>query len=289
MVAAAGAAVIEAPWRLGLGWRPATAQLIATRTDIDFVEVIAESIGTATPAALEQLRLGHTPVIPHGIGLSLGSAEGLDPGRLDRLARVCEQLEAPLVSEHIAFVRAGGVEAGHLLPVRRSRAMLDVVVDNVRQAQAVLPVPLALENIATLFEWPEPELTEGQFIAELVARTGAQLLLDLANLYANGRNHGWNVEAFLDDLPLDQVAYCHVAGGIERDGLYYDTHAHPACEEVLALVSEVRARVPAPMLLERDKNFGTRATLENEVEALSAAIARGDARRHRREVSTRVA
>src|SRR5215204_6982037 len=97
---------------------------------------------------------------------------------------------APLVSEHVAFVRGGGLEAGHLLPVPRTREALAVLVANVRLAQAELGVPLALEHVAALLEWPAPELDEAAFLTELLERTGALLLLDLANTYANARNHG---------------------------------------------------------------------------------------------------
>ena len=167
-------------------------------------------------------------VVPHGVRLSLGSPGPPDPARFAALAHLAERVDAPLVSEHIAFVRAGGVEAGHLLPVPRTRAMLEVLVANVGRAMARLPVPLALEPIAALVEWPGGEIDEGDFVTELLDRTGALLLLDVANLYANARNHGYDPVAMLDRLPLDRLAYVHVAGGsADAAGLYHDSHAHP--------------------------------------------------------------
>ncbi len=136
--------------------------------------------------------------------------------------------ESPLVSEHVAFVRAGGREAGHLLPVPRTRAALDVLVANVAEAMAGLPVPLALEPIATLFEWPAAEIDEADFLTELLDRTGALLLLDVANVWANARNAGTDPVALLDRLPLDRVAYVHVAGGTES-GRAVPRHPHPPC------------------------------------------------------------
>ena len=191
--------------------------------------------------------------------MSLGSAGEPDPARVGHLAGLAERLQAPLVSEHVAFVRAGGLEAGHLLPVPRTRETLDVLAANVRLAQAELPVPLALEHVAALLEWPAPELDEAAFLTELLDRTGAWLLLDLANLYANARNHGGDPLAFLDALPLERVAYVHVAGGVERDGLYHDTHAHPTPPAVLDLVAELCARRDPPgVMLERDDDAGLR-------------------------------
>jgi uncharacterized protein (UPF0276 family) len=130
--------------------------------------------------------------IPHGVSLSLGGAEPLDRGRLDALARLAERLNAPLVSEHIAFVRGGAKETGHLLPLPRTRESLELVVANILEAKAALPVPVAMENIASLFEWPNPEMSEAEFLTEILERADVLLLLDIENAYANARNHGYD-------------------------------------------------------------------------------------------------
>src|SRR6185436_12486953 len=147
----------------------------------------------------------------------------------------------PLVSEHIAFVRAGVVDAVHLLRIQRAREQLSMVVHNIRAAQAMLPVQLAVENIAAMFDWPDAEMDEATFLNEILDQTDAWLLLDLANVHANHRNLGGDVEAMLDRLPLDRVAYVHVAGGEERDGLYHDTHAHRTPPEVIELIASIAA------------------------------------------------
>jgi uncharacterized protein len=196
-------------------------------------------------------------------------AERLHDGRPlpDGLAAL-RRRGVPLVSEHVAFVRGGGREAGHLLPVPRTRAALDVLAANVGLAQADLGVPLALEHVAALLEWPAPELGEAAFLTELLDRTGALLLLDLANLHANARNHGGDPLAFLDALPLERIAYVHVAGGVERDGLYHDTHAHPTPPAVLELVAELCARRDPP-----------EPELAAELDAIAAATRAGAVRR----------
>src|SRR5262249_37420396 len=205
-------------------------------------------------------------VLPHGVSLSLGGAEPLDPKRLDALARLATRLQAPLVSEHIAFVRADGVESGHLLPLPRTREAIDLLVDNIRQTQAALPVPLALENVATLFEWPHAELDEAAFLTEVLERADVRLLLDVENVYANARNHGGDPVAFLDRLPLERVAYVHVAGGIERKGIYHDTHTYPVPPPVLDLLTELCRRTEVPdVMLERDDRFPTQAELFAEL------------------------
>jgi uncharacterized protein (UPF0276 family) len=258
---------------VGIGWRPEIAGYVADLPGLRFTEVIAESVHPHDPPpALTALRERGVTVIPHGVRLSLGGAEPVDPQRVAHLARCAEALGAPLVSDHIAFVRAGGLDVGHLTPVPRTRESLDVIADNVRRAQADLPVPIALEPIATLFEWPDPELTEGQFLTELLDRTGALLLLDIANVYANARNRGEEPTTLLDEVPLERVAYVHVAGGEEHDGLYHDTHTDPTPPAVLDLIRELCARHrPPAFILERDGRYPPAAELTAELDAIAAA------------------
>jgi uncharacterized protein (UPF0276 family) len=263
---------------VGIGWRREIDLTVPRLPGLDFVEIVAENVHPAhVPATLTALHGSGTPVIPHGVSLSLGGADPLDPAKLARLAALASAFESPLVSEHVAFCRAGGVEAGHLLPVPRARAALDVLVENVRAAQEALPVPLAVENIAALVAWPEDELTEGEFLSELVERTGVLLLLDVANLHTARVNFGADPVAAIEALPLEQVAYVHVAGGVLRDGVWHDTHAHPVSAEILdvlaALVSRVGpVRTLPGVLLERDDAYPSDAELAGELAAIRAVL-----------------
>jgi uncharacterized protein (UPF0276 family) len=259
----------------GIGWRPEIDLTVERLPGVDFVEVVAESLDAAAlPESIRVLRRRGLPVLPHAVSLSLGGAEPLDPRPVEHLAALADALDAPLVSDHICFVRAGGLAAGHLIPLPRTRDALGVLVANVRRAQATLPVPLALENVATLLDWPDGGLTEEAFLAELVDRTGCWLLVDVANLYANARNIGTDPQSFLDTVPVERIAYVHVAGGVDRDGLYHDTHAHPVRPEVLDLLDELCARaVPPGVLLERDGNYPPDAVLAAELAAIRAVVA----------------
>lgn len=272
MVAAAVAAVAEhGPARLGMGigWRPEIAGVVAGLADLRFCEVIAESIDPAAPPrGVVELRGRGIPMIAHGVRLSLGSADGLDAHRVAHLAACVDALDAPLAGEHVSFTRAGGRDAGHLLPVPRTREALDVLSRNVAAVQAELDVPLALEPIAALFDWPDDEYSEAEFLTALLDRTGALLLLDLANVHANARNRGTDPRAVLDALPLDRVAYVHVAGGAEhRDdpGVYHDTHTDPVPQPVLDLLDELcDRRLPPAVMLERDGRYPAAAELAAE-------------------------
>ncbi|MGW3140924.1 DUF692 domain-containing protein [Streptomyces sp. NPDC001139] len=272
----------------GIGWRPEIAGAVESMPGIDWVEVVAENVCPGhLPESLGRLRERGVTVIPHGVSLGLGGAERPDAGRLTALAERVQALGAPLVTEHIAFVRAGGartatplLEAGHLLPVPRTRDALDVLCENIRIAQDALPVPLAVENIAALIRWPGEELTEGQFLYELADRTGVRLLIDVANLHTNHVNRGEDPAEALAELPLEAIAYVHVAGGFERDGVWHDSHAHPVAQPVLDVLADLASRVSPPgVLLERDENFPEPAELERELEAMREALEKGAAAR----------
>ncbi|WP_250292238.1 DUF692 domain-containing protein [Streptomyces atroolivaceus] len=265
----------------GIGWRPEIADVIEALPGIDWVEAVAENLCTDhLPESLVRLRERGVTVVPHGVSLGLGGADRPDPGRLAALAARAGLLGTPLVTEHIAFVRAGGpltasplLEAGHLLPVPRTWDALDVLCENVRIAQDSLPVPLALENIAALISWPDEEMTEGQFLAELVERTGVRLLIDVANLHTNHVNRGEDPATALDELPVEAIAYVHVAGGVEKDGVWHDTHAHPVTRPVLDVLGELRSRVDPPgVLLERDDDFPSAEELAGELSAIRATL-----------------
>ncbi|MFD8631144.1 DUF692 domain-containing protein [Streptomyces sp. NPDC059533] len=264
---------------VGIGWRPEIADAVERLPGLDWVEVVAENICPGhLPESLVRLRERGIRVVPHGVSLGIGGADRPDPAKLAALGERAVALGAPLVTEHIAFVRTSSpaLEAGHLLPVPRTRDALDVLCENVRIAQDALPVPLALENIAALISWPDEELTEGQFLTELVERTGVRLLIDVANLHTNRVNRGEDPAAVLDAIPLEALAYVHVAGGVEKGGVWHDTHAHPVPPVVLDLLAELRSRVDPPgVLLERDDDFPPEAELAAELTAIRAVSTSG--------------
>ncbi|MEU3085113.1 DUF692 domain-containing protein [Streptomyces massasporeus] len=277
----------------GIGWRPEIADAVERMPGIDWVEAVAENVCPGhLPDSLRRLRERGVTVVPHGVSLGLGGADRPDAGRLTALAERAQALGSPLVTEHIAFVRAGGpltasphLEAGHLLPVPRTRDALDVLCENVRIAQDALPVPLAVENIAALICWPGEEMTEGQFLYDLADRTGVRLLIDVANLHTNHVNRGEDPSKALAELPLEAIAYVHVAGGVERDGVWHDSHAHPVPGPVLDILTDLASRVSPPgVLLERDENFPEPAELASELGAIRRALEAGAVERVKTEL-----
>jgi uncharacterized protein (UPF0276 family) len=277
---------------VGAGWRPCIADelLEQTRAGMRFSEVVAENVSPhRLPGPLtDALRAGLT-IVPHGVTLGLAGGAQPDPARIDRLAQLAVALGSPLVSEHVAFVRAGQpdagtdplhadvLEAGHLVPAARTSDALAVLVDNVRAAQARLPVPLALENIAATLAWPESTMDEPEFLTALTDATGCFFLLDVANLHATCSAIGGDPRAQLDRMPLDRVAYVHVAGGFtDPDGVYWDTHAHDMTADVLALLAHVTDLLGPhgpPVLLERDTDVDA-VVVRSELDRVRRAVAR---------------
>lgn len=257
---------------VALGWRPELAvELLREPESVDFLEVVADTC-FSQPAAWREARAiaELKTVVPHGVKLSLGSAQGIDLGRARKLGRLARELGAPAISEHIALTRGGDREIGHLTSLPFTRDAVRVVARNVAAARRVFPdVPFLLENVAWTFRWPEDDMSEGDFYAEVVEATGCDLLLDLGNLYANARNSGRGPGEALRAYPLDRVGMVHVAGGIVEDGFYFDTHADPVPDPVFALLAELLGRTGAlPVVLERDQGFPPFGELRGEVERL---------------------
>lgn len=260
---------------VGLGFRPElAADLLRSPEVVDFVEVVAESCFVQPAARREAQALTELwPVVPHGVKLSLGSADGIDPDRARALGALARTLRAPVISEHVAFVRSGDREIGHLTALPYTRAALDVVVRNVAQARRSLPdVPLLLENVAWSFAWPDSEMHEGDFHSEVARRTGCPLLLDVGNAYANAVNAGQEPWDALKRFPLDRVGMIHLAGGVWEHGFYFDDHAHAIPEPVFEVLAQVlSATGHVPILIERDASFPEFDELAREVAACREA------------------
>lgn len=279
---------------LGIGWRPQLALAIDRIDDLGFIELTAENYADPRrlPRHVTLLRERGVQVVVHGISLSLGGADPITAARARHLRALAEATDASLISEHIAFVRAGGREAGHLLPVARTESSLAVITDNVGRARDILgDWPLALENVSTLFDWPAgpDDIPEREFLSRLVEATGCLLLLDVANVYANTQNLGGSAEDLLGGVPADRIAYVHLGGGHEHDGVYHDTHAGAIPPPVFGLLESLyrRADVPGAMI-ERDDNFPDEADLRQELQAMRDAMARGRLARARRDAAVRV-
>lgn len=224
-----------------------------------WVEVHSENYfgdGGRPLAVLDRVR-AHWPVSLHGVGLGLGNADGLDRGHLARLQALVARVEPGWVSEHLCWTAAGGQHLNDLLPLPMSEEALALVCRHVQQVQEALGRPLLVENVSRYLDFAASVIPEGEFLAELVARTGCGLLLDVNNLYVNHINHGDDPLAIVAALPAAAIGEIHLAGHSRREvrgrALLIDTHDAPVCAEVWALYRQVLARIgPRPTLIERD-------------------------------------
>lgn len=273
--------------RIGLGWRPALAAGILSNLDrIELVEVIADDFFDATRRERRALRTlaSQTPVTLHGVSLGLASALAVETKRLDQMARLCEEIAPVSWSEHLAFVRGGGVEIGHLAAPPRTAATIDGALANLARARAVVGCAPQVENVATLIEPPGSDRDEATWVSEIISGSNGDLLLDLHNLHANALNFHFDPVDFIARLPTERIAAIHLAGGkwIGAHGArrLLDDHLHDVPDPVYDLLVEVGARTPRALtvILERDGDFPSIECLLEQLDRARQALAQGRAR-----------
>ena len=251
--------------RVGIGLRqPHYAELLNTAPPLGFVEVHSENFfadGGAALAVLHQARAQY-PVSLHGVGLALGSAAGLDPWHLDRLARLVDRIEPIRVSDHACFGRAAlagdVIHANDLLPIAFTEASLALMAAHVSQVQDRLRRTILVENISSYVSFADDAIGEPEFFAQMCRRTGCGMLLDVNNIMVNALNAGVadpiaSCCAFVDALPLGLVGEIHVAGYCETDNIVIDDHGSRVRPAVWAVCEHALHRLgPLPVLVEWD-------------------------------------
>jgi uncharacterized protein (UPF0276 family) len=284
---AGAAAAVESRDRFGLGWRPELAAgILAHLAQIDLIEVIAEEYFDAPRRDLRALQTlaAQVGIVLHGVSLGLASTVPVEPRRLDRIARLIEATGAESWSEHLAFVRGGGIEIGHLAAPPRNEALVEGACRNLERAVQIVGCAPQVENIATLVVPPASRLDEAEWIERIVCGAGVRLLLDLHNLYANAVNFGDDPHSLLCRLPLERVNVVHLSGGRWIDGpdgarRLLDDHLHDIPPEVFALLSELGRLAPqsVTIVIERDGRFPPIARLLEQLDIARAALAAGRA------------
>ena len=269
--------------RFGLTWHPLLAGAILTNGHrLDIVEVIPEGRFLDSRRARRALRTlsRALPVAIHGVSLGLASAEGVDVARLDAFARLMDDVVPEHWSDHLAFVRAGGVELGHLAAPTRSALTVEATAENLDRATRRVGVRPLAENVATLIDPPGSDRSEQAWLLELLEASGGDLLLDLHNLVTNGHNLGYDPQALVDALPAHRIRAIHIAGGTEVEAItgerrLLDDHRHAVPDAVYALLERVGERVPhgIDVILERDGAFPAFDVLLAELDRARVALA----------------
>jgi uncharacterized protein (UPF0276 family) len=246
--------------KAGIGLRFQHHQVVVeSKPDVAWMEIHTENYmggGTAL-RYLDAVRRDY-PISLHGVGLSLGSAEGLDLAHLERIRQVTERIEPVLMSEHIAWSVVGGTYLADLLPLPMTEEALTVVCRHVEQTQTCLKRRILVENPSTYLTFGHSTIPEWEFITAVAERTGCGILCDVNNIYVSAHNHGWNASTYLAALPPEKIGEIHLAGHSVRplaDGstLRIDDHGSRVVAEVWALYEQALACFgPRPTLIEWD-------------------------------------
>ena len=247
---------------------PHYSEVLQTLPKLGWVEVHNENFfgGGAPLRTLLKVR-EHYPVSLHGVGMGLGSTTALDEDHLAAVQRLCEVVQPAAISEHLCWNSAGGMVINDLLPFPYTREALAHVAQRVQQVQERLGRQLLVENLSSYLSFSNSEMTEGEFLADLVKRTGCGILFDVENLYVNVRNLGVDAEAFIKTIPANAVQEYHLAGYSVRDGCLVDTHNHPIYPEVWELYEYVLQHIgPRPTLIEWDTDIPALSVLRGEAE-----------------------
>lgn len=267
---------------VGLGWRPELAlQILSNLDQIDVVEVLIDNYFDAPLSELRALKTleSQVPVVYHAVGLGLASAHKVDQKRLDKLARVLNFLAPDAWSEHLAFVRADGMEIGHLAAPPRTADTVEGALENLDRVKRTVGSYPALENVATLIDPPGSKMSESEWVTQIIRGSRGGLLLDLHNLYCNSINFGFEPVRYLDAFPLQSTHYVHLSGGMWLDEptgplignhsgrRLLDDHLHDVPDPVFGLLGHLAKAVSQPLtvIIERDGEYPDFKSLLAEV------------------------
>lgn len=272
----------------GLGFRRelVPALKVAVPEAVQFFELAPENWAGMGGQSAKDLRYftERYPFVCHGLSLSLGGPGPLDTALLLRIKAFMQQHGISLYTEHLSWC-ADDYQLYELLPIPLTEAAVRWTAQRIRQAQDILEMPIGLENASYYLQPPEAEMSEAAFIQAVIAEANCLLHLDVNNIYVNSCNFDFDPLSFLQALPLDRVAYIHVAGHyVEPDGFVIDTHGAPVIDPVWALLEATYTALqrPVPTCLERDFNLPPLEHLAVEVQQIRRLQAAAEAHSQRR-------
>lgn len=269
------------PNRVGVGYKSQHFNDINVDAGpVGWLEIHAENYMGAGGRPLAQLRhLSHKfPFSVHGVGLSIGGEGRLDPDHLARLKTLCDWLQPASFSEHLAWSSHDSAFLNDLLPLPYTAATLNRVADHIDEVQGILGRKMLLENPSSYLAFAESDMSETDFLTELVARTGCGLLLDVNNVFVSATNLGYSPQGYIDAYPLDAVGEIHLGGhdeDMDETGapLLIDSHGREVVDPVWALLDYTLAKTgPKPLLIEWDTDVPDWSVLAEEASRADAAL-----------------
>ena len=262
----------------GLGLRPPHYRdVLEGDVRVDFFEVISENFmidGGKPRDVLRRVR-ERRPIALHGVSMSIGSADGLDRGYLQRLHALIDEIEPLFVSDHLCWSRIEGFSSHDLLPLPYTEEALELVCTNIHTAQEMLGRTLLFENPSSYVTFAESSMSEWEFLGAMCVRTGCELLLDVNNVFVSARNHGFDPIAYIEGVPAGRVRQIHLAGHSQGKELLIDTHDSPVAPEVWDLYERALGRVgDVATMIERDDAIPALDELLTELEVARTIDAR---------------
>lgn len=241
---------------IGIGLRvPHYEHILSQKPTVDWFEIISENYmgeGGRPLHILDQI-LEQYRVVQHGVSLYFGSSGKPNRAHLKKLKELVRRTKTPWLSDHLCWGSVDGTYSHDLLPMPYTFEAAKVAARNIREIRDYLEIPIAVENVSSYAEFHVSEMTEWEFLTEVVERADCGILLDVNNIYVSSKNHNFDVNDYLNGVPHHRVAQMHIAGHSKYERFIIDTHDHPVIDPVWRLYDAAIQKIgPTPTLLEWD-------------------------------------
>ena len=244
---------------VGIGLRvPHYRHILEKKPLVDWFEIISENymIDAGRPLSVLDSILDQYRVVQHGVSMYFGSADPLSREHLRRLKSLVRRTGTPWLSDHLCWGSVDGTYTHDLLPMPYTFEAARITAEKVRQAQDFLEIPIAVENVSSYAEFHVSQMTEWEFLTEVVEHADCGILLDVNNIYVSSQNHSFDPRKYVDAIPTDRVAQIHIAGHSKFEKYILDTHDHPVLDPVWSLYARAIERCgPTATLLEWDDSI----------------------------------
>ncbi len=244
---------------VGIGLRiPHYQHILTHKPVVDWFEIISENymIDGGRPLAVLDQILQQYKVVQHGVSMYFGSTDPLNREHLQKLKQLVRRTKTPWLSDHLCWGSVDGRYTHDLLPMPYTWEAVEVTAKKIRQVQDFVEIPVVVENVSSYAEFHLSEMTEWEFLNEVVERADCGILLDVNNIYVSSQNHGFDPFTYVNAVPAERIAQIHIAGHSKFEKYILDTHDHPVLDPVWQLYSRSIERAgPTATLLEWDDNI----------------------------------
>ncbi|HKE32847.1 MAG TPA: DUF692 domain-containing protein [Candidatus Angelobacter sp.] len=255
-------------YSVGIGLRiPHYHHIFEKKPVVDWFEIISENFmvdGGRQLHVLDQI-LERYRVVQHGVSMYFGSAEPLNREHLRRLKTLVKRTKTPWLTDHLCWGSVDGRYSHDLLPMPYTFEAAKKTAQKIREARDFLEVPICVENVSSYAEFHVSEMTEWEFLTEVVEDADCGILLDVNNIYVSSRNHSFDPLDYLNNVPHERVAQIHIAGHSKFEKYILDTHDHAPIDPVWKLYGKAIELIgPTATLLEWDDLIPSFEQVHNE-------------------------